>query len=121
MIKKRRINLKSISMLDLSQQSVSNHSIQSSFLDNYSPKTGLTNVFETVKLIDENNLAKLTKYSTAQNLKIPYQNKRISLSPISSNEEKSILNVSPTTIRRCQSNTVSILINHDENRNDKCS
>ena len=117
MTKKRTI-LKSISMLDVSHSSASNQSIQSSFiLDNYSPKTGLTNIFDTVKLIDENNLAKLTKYSTAQNLTMPYQNKRISLSPISANEEKNFNMLSPTA--RC-TNTVSILVNHDENKNNNC-
>lgn len=121
MTRKRTIR-KSISMLDVSQSPGSNQLLQLSYLsslDNCSPKTGITNIFETVKLADDNNLAKLSKYSTAQNLKLPYHNKRISLSPIRKYGKENLTLSSPA-VRRVHSNTVSILINHDDNKLDKC-
>jgi serine/threonine-protein kinase greatwall len=121
--KKRTLN-KSISMVDVSQSPVSLVTIQSPLLyvrEHFSPKSGLTNAFETVKLADD-SLLKLSKYSTAQNLKLPYRNKRISLSPISYEHEHHYKNSSSMLSecgnshkRLCQpSNTVSISINQQE-------
>ncbi len=68
------------------------------------------------------SMVKLSKYSTAQNLKLPYRNKRISLSPISyehkhhyKNSSSMISESGNSHKRLCQpSNTVSISINQQE-------
>ena len=123
-VKKRTLS-KSISMIDVSQSPLAIQLEQSSLVNDATdiPKsTGLTSVFETVKLVDDQKL-KLSKYSTAQNLILPYKGKRISLSPIRNYEmqydaiSSSMISDSGNAPKRVlHSNTVSISINtQDQN------
>jgi serine/threonine protein kinase len=53
---------------------------------NSTNRTGITGIFETAKFSDNQNSLKPNKCSSAQNLKLPHQAKRISISPIRCSE-----------------------------------
>ena len=75
--------MKSLSMIQVTDFKTPDSLI---LVDTTTNRTGLTGIFETAKFIESQNSLKLNKCSSAQNLKLPHQAKRISISPIRCNE-----------------------------------